>query len=124
MFSVARPDWVVPPQLLMGVLCCKRMHAHEQRHHKQHVWYLQGVWKPKKISNPDYFEDETPLNNLGDIGAVAVEIWTMDQGYFFDNVLVTNKADKAQEYRTNYWQPKHEIEVVCTCSCVLFLANG
>ena len=47
----------------------------------------------------------------------------MDQGYFFDNVLVTNKADKAQEYRTNYWQPKHEHEVVGTCSRVVFLAN-
>ena len=81
------------------------------------------MWKPKKISNPDYFEDETPLKNLGDIGAVAVEIWTMDQGYFFDNVLVTNKADKAQEYRTNYWQPKHEHEVVGTCSRILFLAT-
>lgn len=90
---------------------------------KQHVWYLQGIWKPKKISNPDYFEDETPLNNLGDIGAVAVEIWTMDQGYFFDNVLVTNKAEKALEYRTNYWQPKHEHEVVCSSSRISSSAN-
>lgn len=71
----------------------------------------KGIWKPSKIANPDYFEDKQPLTNLGDIGAVAVEIWTMDEGYFFDNVLVTNKADKAAEYRTNYWQPKHEHEV-------------
>ena len=77
---------------------------------------MQGVWKPSKIANPDYFEDKTPLNNLGDIGAVAVEIWTMDQGYFFDNVVVANEASKAAEYRTKYWQPKHELEVVCCCS--------
>jgi len=83
------------------------LHANLQRN------VLKGVWKPSKIANPDYFEDKHPLNNLGDIGAVAVEIWTMDEGYFFDNVLVTNKADKAEEYRTNYWQPKHEHEVVC-----------
>ena len=70
------------------------------------------MWKPRKIPNPDYFEDKEPLKNLGDMGAVAVEIWTMDEGYFFDNVLVTNKAEKAEEYRTNYWNPKHEHELV------------
>ncbi|KAL3157665.1 hypothetical protein ABBQ32_012105 [Trebouxia sp. C0010 RCD-2024] len=70
----------------------------------------KGVWKPRKIANPDYFEDKEPLKNLGPIGAVAVEIWTMDQGYYFDNVLVTNDAEKAKEYREKYWQPKHEIE--------------
>lgn len=70
------------------------------------------MWKPRKIANPDYFEDKEPLANLGPIGAVAVEIWTMDQGYYFDNVLVTNDAEKAKEYREKYWQPKHEIEQV------------
>lgn len=73
----------------------------------------QGVWKPTKIANPDYFEDKEPLKNLDPIGAVAVEIWTMDQGYYFDNVLVTNDAEKAKEYREKYWQPKHEVEEVC-----------
>lgn len=74
---------------------------------------MQGVWKPSKIANPDYFEDKEPLKNLDHIGAVAVEIWTMDQGYYFDNVLVTNDAEKAKEYRDKYWQPKHEVEQVC-----------
>ena len=74
------------------------------------------MWKPSKIANPDYFEDKEPLKNLSPIGAVAVEIWTMDQGYYFDNVLVTNDAEKAKEYREKYWQPKHEVEEVC-CSC-------
>lgn len=40
----------------------------------------------------------------------------MDQGYFFDNVVVANEASKAAEYRTKHWQPKHELEVVCNCS--------
>ena len=75
------------------------------------------MWKPSKIANPDYFEDKEPLKNLDPIGAVAVEIWTMDQGYYFDNVLVTNDAEKAKEYREKYWQPKHEVEEVC-CDCL------
>ena len=48
----------------------------------------------------------------------------MDQGYYFDNVLVANEASKAEEYRSKYWQPKHEVELVCcyipqcrTCYC-------
>ena len=76
------------------------------------------MWKPSKIANPDYFEDKEPLKNLDPIGAVAVEIWTMDQGYYFDNVLVTNDAEKAKEYREKHWQPKHEVEEVrCNCLC-------
>ena len=76
------------------------------------VLFLQGVWKPSKIANPDYFEDKQPLKNLADISAVAVEIWTMDEGYYFDNVLVSNQPEKAQEYREKYWAPKHEHELV------------
>ena len=76
------------------------------------MFHLQGVWKPAKIPNPDYFEDKQPLKNLADISAVAVEIWTMDEGYYFDNVLVSNHAEKAQEYREKYWAPKHEHELV------------
>lgn len=81
----------------------------------------QGVWKPSKIENPDYYEDKEPLSNLGPIGAVAVEIWTMDQGYYFDNVLVTNDAEKAKEYREKYWQPKHEVEEVFSSPLALLL---
>lgn len=73
---------------------------------------MQGMWKPSKIANPDYFEDKQPLKNLADISAVAVEIWTMDEGYYFDNVLVSNHAEKAQEYREKYWARKHEHELV------------
>lgn len=70
------------------------------------------MWAPAKIANPDYFEDKEPLKNLADIAAVAVEIWTMDEGYYFDNVLVSNDVLKAQEYREKYWAPKHEHELV------------
>lgn len=83
----------------------------------------QGVWKPRKIANPDYFEDKEPLKNLGPIGAVAVEIWTMDEGYYFDNVLVTNDVEKAKEYREKYWQPKHEIEQVTWRKCFIHLPS-
>ncbi len=72
---------------------------------------MQGVWKPRKIANPDYFLDETPLSNIGKVGGVAVEIWTMDEGYLFDNILVANDASAAEAKREALWVPKKEAEV-------------
>ncbi len=72
---------------------------------------MQGVWKPRKIANPDYFLDEAPLTNIGKIGGVAVEIWTMDEGYLFDNILVANDASAAQAKREALWVPKNAAEV-------------
>lgn len=73
---------------------------------------MQGPWAPRKIDNPDYFEDTEPLSNIGKIGGVAVEIWTMDNNYFFDNILVTDDIKLAEEYRDTYWKSKHENEVI------------
>ena len=75
------------------------------------VWLLQGVWKPRKIANPDYFLDESPLANIGKVGGVAIEIWTMDEGYLFDNVLIANDGSVAQAKRDALWAPKKEAEV-------------
>ena len=48
------------------------------------------MWKPRKIANPKYYKDDTPLANIGKINAVAIEIWTMDSGFYFDNIVVAN----------------------------------
>lgn len=70
----------------------------------------QGPWSPKKIANPDYYLDEEPLKNVGKIGGVALEIWTMDDNYFFDNILIAADPSAAEEARETYWQPKKELE--------------
>jgi hypothetical protein len=41
---------------------------------------------------------------------VAIEIWTMDDGYFFDNVAVTNSPEEAAALRASTWAPRHEVE--------------
>ena len=75
---------------------------------------LQGPWAPRKIPNPDYFLDEAPLAAIGSVGGVAVEIWTMDEGYVFDNVLVANDPALATAKREQLWIPKKEAEArVC-----------
>lgn len=45
------------------------------------------------------------------VGAAAIEIWTMDDGYFFDNVVVSNSEAEAAEVREKSWAPKKVIEV-------------
>ena len=36
-----------------------------------------GVWAPKKIANPFFFEDKTPFASLYPISAIGIEMWTM-----------------------------------------------
>ncbi len=33
------------------------------------------------------------------VGAAAIEIWTMDDGYSFDSVIVSNSAEEAADVR-------------------------
>lgn len=86
------------------------------------LMHAQGPWAPKKIANPDYFLDESPLSNIGSIGGVAIEIWTMDEGYLFDNVLIANDPSEAEGKRTSLWAPKKAAEVgtlLCWPSCCM-----
>lgn len=71
----------------------------------------QGVWSPQKIANPKFYEDSTPLANIGKINAVAIEIWTMDSEMYFDNIVVSNDPAVAAELRERTWAPKKVIEV-------------
>lgn len=35
----------------------------------------------------------------------------MEEGYFFDNIVVAATEDEVATIRETYWQPKHEVEV-------------
>ena len=70
----------------------------------------KGPWTPRKIPNPDFHQETDVLSRIGKVGAVAIEIWTMDENYFFDNVVVTNSPEEAGNIRSTHWTPKYEIE--------------
>lgn len=76
------------------------------------LWQSQGPWSPSKIANPDYFLDEKPLANVGKVGGVAIEVWTMDDNYYFSNILVDQDPSVAEKARDQYWQPKQALEVL------------
>ncbi|XP_071712367.1 calnexin homolog [Rutidosis leptorrhynchoides] len=67
-----------------------------------------GIWKPRMIPNEEYYELEKP--NFEPIAAIGIEIWTMQEGILFDNILITNEETTAASIRDATWKPKFLIE--------------
>ena len=53
-----------------------------------------GVWKPRQIDNPNYFTDEAPWQ-VAPVGGIGIELWTMQNGILFDNIVLAGSADVA-----------------------------
>ncbi|KAK6153852.1 hypothetical protein DH2020_013491 [Rehmannia glutinosa] len=68
----------------------------------------KGIWKPQEIENPEYFELDKP--NFEPIAAIGIEIWTMQDGILFDNILIASSEKAAESYRETAWKPKFEVE--------------
>ncbi|KAH9605395.1 hypothetical protein KSS87_004577 [Heliosperma pusillum] len=68
----------------------------------------KGIWKPQEIPNPNYFELSSP--NFEPIAAVGIEIWTMNDGILFDNILIAGDEKTAESYRETQWKPKFDAE--------------
>lgn len=54
----------------------------------------KGEWAPKQIENAAYVAD---VSSYEDIGAVGFELWTVNDGSIFDNILVCDSFDHAKE---------------------------
>jgi len=68
----------------------------------------KGIWKRKDIPNPNYFELDKP--DFEPIAAIGIEIWTMQDGILFDNILISKDEKVAESYRETTWKPKFEVE--------------
>jgi len=58
----------------------------------------KGPWVHPQIDNPDYHED-SELYHFKSFGAVGLEIWQVESGSVFDNILVTDSLEEAEEAR-------------------------
>merc|ERR1711972_717361 len=67
----------------------------------------KGTWVPKQLPNADYVED---IYTYDDIGAVGFELWTVNKGSLFDNILVTDSFEHAKEVAEKVWKPGFEKE--------------
>ncbi|XP_078488916.1 calnexin isoform X1 [Ciona intestinalis] len=68
----------------------------------------KGIWKPRMIPNPGYFEDEFPYK-MSPIGAVGFELWSMSEDIYFDNILITDDREVADDYAEKTWKLKKQI---------------
>jgi len=70
----------------------------------------KGEFKPRRIPHPAYFEDSEPWKSLLPVSAVALELWTMNKGVLFDNMLITHSEEEARDFAQRTWAKRHEAE--------------
>merc|ERR1711862_451210 len=66
---------------------------------------MGGKWKPKKIPNPDYFHDDQPFK-MTSIGGVGIELWSMSNNLYFDNLIITDKLEIADAWAKDTYDLK------------------
>ena len=66
---------------------------------------FQGKWKPRKIPNPDYFHDPHPFKMTA-IGGVGIELWSMSNNLYFDNLIITDKLEIADAWAKDTYDLK------------------
>lgn len=84
---------------------------------------FKGIWKPRRISNPNYmgpwvrpkirnpkFSDDLELYKFDEICAVGFDIWQAQAGTIFDNILITNDAEFAEEHAWIKWGSLRDAE--------------
>jgi calreticulin len=72
----------------------------------------KGVWKPKmidnpdykgewvhpEIDNPDYFDDDKLYHRCDACGSIGFELWQVKSGTIFDDIIVTDSVEEAEEF--------------------------
>lgn len=70
----------------------------------------KGEWAPRKIPNPSYFEDSTPVQSLVPIGGLGIELWTMTEDILFDNLYVGHSVEDARKLAEETYFVKKALE--------------
>jgi calnexin len=68
----------------------------------------KGIWKPQEIPNPEFFELHKP--DFDPIAAIGIEIWTMQDGILFDNIVIADDEKVATSILEKTWKPKFDVE--------------
>lgn len=69
----------------------------------------KGPWVHPEIDNPDYKEDKN-LYKYDNIGAVGFDLWQVKSGTIFDNILVTDSVEYAEEFSAETWGATKDAE--------------
>ncbi|KAL0608273.1 Calnexin [Plecturocebus cupreus] len=61
-----------------------------------------GIWKPRKIPNPDFFEDLEPFR-MTPFSAIGLELWSMTSDIFFDNFIICADRRVVDDWANDGW---------------------
>ncbi|OXB58728.1 hypothetical protein ASZ78_010614, partial [Callipepla squamata] len=76
----------------------------------------KGAWKPRQIDNPKYrgvwphpqidnphYSPDYSIYSYENIGVIGLDIWQVRAGTIFDNFLITDDEDYAEEFGDETW---------------------
>jgi len=69
----------------------------------------KGPWVHPEIDNPDYVEDPN-LYLYKDFGAIGFDLWQVKSGTIFDNVIITDSVERAEEFAKETWSKTKDAE--------------
>jgi len=83
----------------------------------------KGPWKAKRIPNPEYkgpwshpeidnpeYKDDATLYKYDDFSMVSIDLWQVQSGSIFDNILLCDSEAEADEIAEKFWKPLSEAE--------------
>merc|ERR1712166_1104625 len=68
----------------------------------------KGFWEANKIANPEY-EDDDKVYSYADFGFIGFDLWQVEGGTIFDNVIVTDDVAEADVFAKK-WKDLSEVE--------------
>jgi len=68
-----------------------------------------GEWVHPLVANPDYQEDDQ-IYAFSDFGAVGLDIWQVKSGTIFDNIIITDSIEEAEEFAAATWALQRPVE--------------
>ncbi|XP_066109398.1 calreticulin-3 isoform X3 [Saccopteryx bilineata] len=75
----------------------------------------KDVWLHQKMKNTNYFT-EYDLSEFENIGAIGLELWQVRSGTIFDNFLITDDEDYAEDFGKATWgetkNPEREMDAI------------
>jgi len=69
----------------------------------------KGPWVHPEIDNPEYEEDSN-LYLYKDFGAIGFDLWQVKSGTVFDNVIITDSVQRAEEFGAETWGKTKDAE--------------
>jgi len=70
----------------------------------------KGQWKPKQIDNPEYIPDAELYHSREALGHVAIDVWQVESGSVFDNIIVADNLEEVNAFVDKTWGAHKDAE--------------